>query len=137
MKLKTTNARDVSEIVLKYLESNDNVYYAYSNQITHRRTTPSDPRYANQWNLDLIKAKEAWNVTNEGTDINENQIVIAVMDDGFDIDHEDIQNNLWVNPKEIIGDGIDNDLNGYPDDEHGIDLNTENGNINVDSHGTS
>jgi len=47
--------------------------------------------------------------------VNGQEIVIAVMDDGFDIDHEDIQNNLWINPKEIIGNGMDDDFNELSD----------------------
>ena len=49
-------------------------------------------------------------------------VVIALMDTGIDLENSDIQPNLWVNPGEIAGDGIDNDGNGYIDDVHGINL---------------
>lgn len=46
-------------------------------------------------------------------------IVVAVIDSGIDIDHEDLRENVWVNPGEIAGTGVDNDRNGYVDDLHG------------------
>ena len=45
--------------------------------------------------------------------------VVAVIDSGIDTLHEDLKNVLWVNPKEIPGNGIDDDKNGYIDDVHG------------------
>ncbi len=135
--IDSNSGNDYSDKAISRLNYNAKVNYAYCNQITHRRATPNDSRYPNQWNLDLIKAQEAWNVSSGGVDFNGHEIVIAIMDDGFDIDHEDIQTNLWVNNKEIIGDGLDNDFNGYRDDRHGIDLDSGNGDIDIDSHGTS
>ncbi len=46
-------------------------------------------------------------------------IVVAVMDGGTDIEHDDLKNNLWINPNEIAGNGIDDDKNGYIDDVNG------------------
>jgi hypothetical protein len=46
-------------------------------------------------------------------------IIVAVMDGGTDIEHEDLKNNLWINPNEIAGNGIDDDKNGYIDDVNG------------------
>ena len=46
-------------------------------------------------------------------------VVVAVIDGGTDITHEDLKNVLWTNTDEIPGDGIDNDNNGYVDDIHG------------------
>ncbi|HLW21536.1 MAG TPA: hypothetical protein VKX33_14500, partial [Cyclobacteriaceae bacterium] len=42
-------------------------------------------------------------------------VVVAVIDSGVDIDHEDLQGRIWTNPKEIAGNGIDDDRNGYVD----------------------
>lgn len=47
------------------------------------------------------------------------QVVVAVIDGGTDITHEDLKANLWINPGEIPGNGIDDDRNGYIDDIHG------------------
>ena len=46
-------------------------------------------------------------------------VVVAVIDSGVDIEHEDLQGKIWVNPKEIPGNKIDDDKNGYIDDVHG------------------
>ncbi len=46
-------------------------------------------------------------------------VIVAIIDSGVDIDHEDLKDKLWVNPKEIAGNGIDDDKNGYIDDIHG------------------
>src|SRR5882757_6399645 len=46
-------------------------------------------------------------------------VVVAVIDSGVDTLHEDLKNILWVNTKEIPGNGIDDDHNGYVDDIHG------------------
>ena len=46
-------------------------------------------------------------------------VIVAVIDSGVDIEHEDLQGKIWVNPNEIGGNGIDDDKNGYVDDIHG------------------
>ncbi|MBC7887129.1 MAG: S8 family serine peptidase, partial [Ferruginibacter sp.] len=46
-------------------------------------------------------------------------VIVAILDDGIDTSHEDLQKVLWVNPKEIPGNGLDDDGNGYADDVHG------------------
>lgn len=46
-------------------------------------------------------------------------VVVAIIDSGMDIEHEDLKGKIWVNSKEIAGNGIDDDKNGYVDDVHG------------------
>lgn len=46
-------------------------------------------------------------------------VVVAVIDSGIDIEHEDLKGKIWTNPNEIAGNGIDDDKNGYIDDIHG------------------
>lgn len=48
-----------------------------------------------------------------------NKVIVAVIDSGIDTTHEDLKPVLWKNPKEIPGNGIDDDKNGYVDDVHG------------------
>ncbi|MBF0694152.1 MAG: S8 family peptidase [Flavobacterium sp.] len=47
------------------------------------------------------------------------KIIVAVIDSGVDIEHEDLQSVVWINKKEIAGNGVDDDKNGYIDDVHG------------------
>ncbi len=49
-------------------------------------------------------------------------VVVAIIDSGIDLAHEDLQDLLWKNPGEIAGDGLDNDQNGYIDDVHGYNF---------------
>ena len=49
-------------------------------------------------------------------------ILVAIIDSGIDLAHEDLKEVIWKNPKEIAGDGIDNDQNGYVDDVHGYNF---------------
>ena len=46
-------------------------------------------------------------------------VIVGIVDSGVDIEHEDLKNVLWTNAKEIAGNGIDDDKNGYIDDIHG------------------
>ena len=59
-------------------------------------------------------------------------VVVAIADSGVDIEHEDLKNVAWTNPKEIPGNNIDDDKNGYVDDIHGWNfLGNEDGDIVV------
>ena len=78
----------------------------------------SDDEYSSQqWYLDAMNVPEAWEVT-EGDD----DIVVAVIDSGVDIDHEDLEHAIWENDGEIPNNGIDDDGNGYIDDVNGWDF---------------
>src|SRR6201997_4887866 len=46
-------------------------------------------------------------------------VIVGVIDSGVDFNHEDLKDVMWVNSKEIVGNGIDDDKNGYIDDMHG------------------
>ncbi len=63
-------------------------------------------------------------------------VIVAVLDEGVDINHEDLRANIWVNPGEISGDGIDNDGNGYVDDVNGFNFHTMQAYIKPMLHGT-
>jgi subtilisin family serine protease len=66
--------------------------------------------------MQKISAPAAWNTTTGS-----NNVVVAVIDTGINYNHEDLAANVWVNPGEIAANGVDDDLNGYVDDIHGID----------------
>jgi subtilisin family serine protease len=78
---------------------------------------PNDPGFSQLWGMQSLRAPSAWDTT-KGSE----SVVVAVLDTGIDLDHPDLVNNLWTNPGEIAGDGIDNDNNGYEDDIHGWDF---------------
>lgn len=115
---------------------------ASTSQISDR-SFPNDPGFPNLYALNNtgqtggrkdadIDAPEAWQQFS-GTD----EVVVAVIDSGVDYNHEDLAANMWVNPCEIPGDGIDNDGNGYVDDIHGIDTaNGDSDPMDDNGHGT-
>lgn len=86
------------------------------------RIVPNDPHYPALWGLDSIRAPEAW-----CSSVGCREVVVAVIDTGVDYQHEDLRDNMWRNPNETPGDGIDNDDNGYVDDIHGVDVVARNG----------
>lgn len=49
-------------------------------------------------------------------------VIVAVIDSGIDIEHEDLKSKIWINTKEIVGNGKDDDNNGYVDDIYGWDF---------------
>jgi subtilisin family serine protease len=51
-----------------------------------------------------------------------NPVIVAIIDSGVDIEHEDLKQTIWVNTAEIPNNGIDDDQNGYVDDIHGWDF---------------
>jgi len=79
--------------------------------------TPNDPRLGEQWYLQTIGAPSAWDLATGSADV-----VVAVLDSGFDMNHPDLSANIWSNTNEIAGDGVDNDQNGYVDDTSGWDF---------------
>jgi len=63
------------------------------------------------------------------------KVLVAVIDSGVDIEHEDLKEVIWVNADEIKGNGIDDDKNGYVDDIHGWNfIGGKNGNVNEDTY---
>ena len=79
------------------------------------RVDPDDAQYITQTHLPFMKLDQAWDVM-KGQD---GSAIIGIVDGGTDWRHEDLQANIWVNPNEVDGDGIDNDGNGHVDDIHG------------------
>lgn len=130
---------DVSESTYwkNSLQKHPDILNLQQNATLEKRLKPNDPRLAEQWHLETIKAYDAWEVTTGGTDFGGREIVIAILDDGFDVDHEDMKNVYWKNEHEIPNDGIDNDNNGFVDDYHGWNTIFFNDNISMESHGTN
>jgi subtilisin family serine protease len=86
----------------------------------------------NNWGADMINAPTAWNKGYTGKGV-----IVAVIDTGVDFNHEDLKNNIWINTKEIAGNGIDDDGNGYIDDVRGWNFDNDNNNVlDNNGHGT-
>ncbi len=100
------------------------------------RNAPNDPLWQEQWNLEIIGMLEAWTQVLGGITFNSDTIVVAILDTGFDIVHEDLAGNIWVNRGEIPGNGIDDDQNGYIDDYFGLNIGTKDDEHVRDKHGT-
>jgi len=84
----------------------------------------ADKKLLNWYNKDLTKDK-LFGVSTEKAykELLKNKesktVIVAVIDGGTDINHEDLKGNIWTNEDEIPGNGIDDDKNGYVDDIHG------------------
>jgi subtilisin family serine protease len=98
------------------------------------QTAASDPRAAEQWALQgdqPMGIDSAWRQTT-GADV-----TVAIVDSGIDLGHPDLAPNLWTNPGEVGGNGVDDDGNGYVDDVHGYDFVDGDGTPqDLNGHGT-
>ncbi len=103
--------------VCRALWDNPEVEYAEPLYWRYPLYTPNDPRFPNQWHLPQIAAPGAWDITRGDT-----TVTIAIIDTGTDWEHEDLAANIWTNPREIPGNGIDDDGNGKIDDVRGWDF---------------
>ncbi len=134
--------------LLNKIKHNADVLAAQFNHfISPRNTWPNDPYMVYQWHwlntggsmgtLDAdIDAELAWDITTGGSTPAGTEIVIALLDDGLDLNHEDFQGNFWVNQHEIPDNGIDDDGNGYIDDYYGWNVIAQNDYIGYGTHGT-
>ncbi len=96
----------------------------------------NDPMLGDQWHYYNQGNKAFSNYVARGADINVNDvwtnltcgdpdIIVAVVDEGVKYDHPDLKDNMWSNPGEIPGNNVDDDGNGYVDDVHGYNFNTD------------
>lgn len=96
--------------------------------------------YISYYNLEKIQAFESWKILDNVIDNDTLNIVIAVIDKGVNINHEDIHENLWTNPNEIPGNLIDDDENGFIDDYYGWNFANNTNDVTISGignwHGT-
>ncbi len=133
---------------LSVFNKDPNVLYAEPNLLYQLDATPDDPDFDRLWGLNNdgtsefggiddadIDAVEAWDVTQGSEDV-----IIAVLDSGFDHTHPDLNPNAFVNEAELNGEpGVDDDGNGFADDVFGINTIDETGDafpFDNDEHGT-
>ncbi len=108
---------------------------AHYNGRLHIRRVPDDMNFSRQWALEKIQAAKAWNYTT-GTNNPDHPRVIAIIDSGFDRNHEDLKRQIWTNDDEIRGDRLDNDHNGYVDDYYGYNIKIHTDSLFAHFHGT-
>lgn len=155
--LRFDPSADVDSIVSE-LRTLDQVEYAEPNYlIQFGAVIPDDPGFYQQWslfnlgtgvpwdpnndgNLDYfdstpnvdIKASDAWEITRGSPDV-----IVALTDTGVDITHPDLASNIYTNPQEIAGNGVDDDHNGFVDDVRGFNVADQNGDVgDAFGHGT-
>ena len=127
---------------VQMLQQQNSVVSAQVNTFGEYVAVPNDPSFPVQWHLPKINAPQAWDV-NTGSD----NVIIAVLDSGTDVGHQDLAANVWINPGEDVdGDnalnpaavdhidaddknGIDDDGNGKVDDLAGWDFFNDNNNV--------
>ncbi|MEN8007504.1 MAG: S8 family serine peptidase, partial [Candidatus Krumholzibacteriota bacterium] len=113
------------------------------NYIVDAVDIPTDPRFNELWGMYNtgqtggtagadIDATIAWDVFTGS-----HNIIVGVIDTGVDYNHPDLAANIWTNPGEIAGNGIDDDGNGFIDDTRGWDfINNDNDPMDDNGHGT-
>jgi subtilisin family serine protease len=134
--------RGVDDAIRRY-RGHAKVDFIEPNYIYQAFVTPNDPRFSEMWGLENtgqlggvpgadIHAPLAWSVTTGSANVR-----IAITDTGIDYNHPDLAPNVFVNPGETPGNGIDDDHNGYIDDVRGWDFaNNDNDPFDDHFHGT-
>ena len=116
-------------------EARPEVLYAEPNWRREAFAVPNDPRFGEQWSLRNtgqavfgqhglagadIAAAPAWDLER-----GDPSVKVAVVDTGISLNHPDLDGNVWTNPLEVPGNGVDDDLNGFTDDVHGWDFTSQ------------
>jgi len=144
------NENQVEEsAALEWFLGVEEVQFAQYNYLVESRhvttTLPNDPSFNSQWALNNtgqanglidadIDATDAWDITTGGRSSLGDSIVVAIVDEGVDTSHQDIQ--FWLNHQEIPHNQIDDDNNGFVDDYKGWNFYDDIPAIPARLHGT-
>ncbi|MDV7340172.1 S8 family peptidase [Terasakiella sp. A23] len=107
------------ENLANILSSDPDIDFVEPNYVVHsfENGTPNDPLIDNMWFLKNISAFQAWDNNRPKQDV-----IVAVIDSGTHVLHEDFKGQIWVNEGEKPNNGIDDDQNGFIDDIFGWDF---------------
>ena len=130
--VKLPDGVTVEQAIARY-KSDPRVEYVEPNYIWHADVTPNDPLFPQLYGMHNtgqtggtpgadIHATNAWDVYT-----GDPNLMVGVIDTGIDYNHPDLAANVWTNPGEIPGNGIDDDGDGYVDDVHGYDFANSDG----------
>lgn len=141
---------DNVEMVLAELKNNKDVDYAEANYKITPFGFSAEPQFESQWGLKNSGQTINSIAGTEGVDVNAipamelatgRDVVVATIDTGVDINNTELQENIYTNTKEIAGNGIDDDNNGYIDDINGWDFVNDDKTVyddaTEDTHGTN
>ncbi|MCX6347966.1 MAG: S8 family serine peptidase, partial [Candidatus Aureabacteria bacterium] len=135
--------RELSRTKSSLVGAGFSIDYAEPDYLYQAQAIPNDPGFGDLWGMHNtgqgggtsgadIDALPAWDLETGSA-----EVVTAVIDTGVDYTHEDLASNMWTNPGEIPGNGIDDDDNGYIDDVYGIDACNDDSDPRDDrGHGT-
>jgi serine protease len=146
--LKYENTNIEQSELLEYLRQHPLILFAQNNHYVQLRSTiPNDPSFSNQWqhlnsgqsggtlNIDM-DSDLAWDLTTGGYTATGDTIVVAIIDNGCEINHPDLDANIWYNQAEIPNNNIDDDNNGYIDDYKGWNTNLNNDDVDLNGGGS-
>ena len=135
---------------IKALKEDPDILYVQPNYAVKMLGTPEDEYFNQQWSLKNVGQEIRGSKGIEGFDINvvsawdktigSENIIVGVLDTGIDISHVDLKDSIYVNEKEIPGNGIDDDKNSYIDDVNGWNFHNDSNVVydaGNDAHGTA
>ncbi|MDW5289760.1 S8 family serine peptidase [Formosa sp. PL04] len=133
----------IAETQLQKVISNYQAIEVLGSMATFASEPFNDPYLPDQWHYNNtgqtgypdgkdVNLYAAWKVTAGSSDV-----IVSIHDEGIDVEHEDLADNMWTNDAELNGEpGVDDDGNGYVDDIYGWNYATGTGEIDPETHGT-
>ncbi|MGH3087259.1 MAG: S8 family serine peptidase [Rubrobacteraceae bacterium] len=149
IKAELVEVEGSADAAIRALERLPEVEYAERNRLVYANAYDDEPRFDELWGLHNTGQTIEGNPGTNNVDVNaleasaveqgDPNLVIAVIDDGVDFSHPDLEDRAWENPGETPNNGIDDDNNGLVDDVNGYDFFNDDGtlhDVGVDAHGT-